>query len=328
MKIYDLIMYDDIDIYMRDDVGFNSSNLSQSRLAKWFVTESFTEEIFIELLKMKSFKLQNSKEASDSAMERFKDFMANYFLDNPNLTQKSFNMTVAYLIENDNFRHNTDQILQSDFCTEKIFNYALDADFLGTARETLHIVFKNLYLSEKTLLKYMERGFDYRYWSSMIKYQKLSDKLVKKIIELSKYSDEIIIILVENNHNVDITTFLKVISNHNNGFGDLEPAVAIKKMILKDRHLIDDVFLWKPIFEYLEEDGGVRNASIIFQAILTYDNIPENIIDMIVSKDYILDYIKDNMNLDKFNDNTKSIIYEKTGKEEFLSDEVKDIFLF
>ena len=78
MKIYDLIMYDDIDIYMRDDVGFNSSNLSQSRLAKWFVTESFTEEIFIELLKMKSFKLQNSKEASDSAMERFKDFMANY----------------------------------------------------------------------------------------------------------------------------------------------------------------------------------------------------------------------------------------------------------
>jgi len=329
MKIYDMLQYDEIDIYLREgDITHGSWLKSQSKLSKWFLSKEFSEEVYLELINMKTFKLQNGKKPSQENLDRLKEFMANYFLDNPNLTEKSFNITIEFLKSTGNFRHNTDTILQSKLATEEEFNYALDNEFLGTDKKTLHEFFHNVQVSENTMKRYIAFEKNDIKFQIVIKKQKLSIDSVHSILNKSDNKDEMVFLMAEYKQPIGTSLFLDTLATYDADEMWENPAKGIKQMILKDRNLIDDVFLWKSIHNFLIKNTTDMTKAIIFQAILTYDNVDESIIEFMSTYKSALEYLADKMDVRKLSKTSNMEIYKLTHIEAFLSDEIKDVFLF
>jgi hypothetical protein len=328
MIIYDLIHYDDVDMYMREDITQEAWGRAQRKLSKWFPSEEFTDELFLELIKMKTFKLQNGKNPRPDFMESFKEFMCNYYLDNPNITKKSFDITINFLKQSDNFRQNTDNILQSKFCTEEIFNYAIDNEYLGSDKNTLSHLFSNVKMSTETLLKYIGMGYSSK-WDSMIRLQKLSKKVIDEILAKTKVKTETIFLLAEYKHEVDTTLFLNTLDTYKPDETWENPAKGIKQMILKDRNLFDDVFLWKPIFDFINGKASTQDKAIIYHAIFKHKNVSKQFIsELIELQSGAIQYIVDRMNINNIHETNRAHLYELTNMDAFLSDEAKDLFLF
>lgn len=334
MKIYDLVQYDWVDIYTRRDVTQSSWSAAQQRLTKWFETE-MTDDVFLELINMKEFKNQNGQMADQGSIERFKDFMSNYYIDSPNITEKSYHILVDYAIKNDEFRHKTDAILGKPWVTAEIFKHALEIGYLGTDKYKWYNTFTSTQYSDQTLIKFIELTHKEvtRPWNQMIKNQKLSKKVIDKMLDITKFDHEVISDLAEHNHEVDEKTYLKMLQNVDLSefmslTGEKGLVVGIKKMMLRDRNFFEQPYNWQIIHKVVGELSTEYRA-IVYSAALTFPNLNDDILDLICNEDItVLGYIVNKIGLDKLDVGNRVKIYEKTGHEDFLPDTVQDLFLF
>ncbi len=333
-NIYDMVIYDEIDIYTRDGISQGAWTAAQQRLMSWFKNE-LTDSLFFELLNMKEFKNQNGKIASQATFKSFKEFMTNYYIENKNLTQKSYDIVVKYAQDNDEFRYKTDIILKSPFLTEEIFNYALDSGFLGTDKYKWYNVFHNKHYSNNTLKKFLVQTVKSKEgWSDLMQTLQLSKNVIDEMLKLSKNDSEIIVDLAQYGHHIDEKLFLDMVEKIDlkdswSLTGEVAIAVAIKKMILKDKNFYEEPDKWDIINNKTIEMSSEYRA-IIYSAILTYPDVNNTMLNIICKDAMALGYIlrKSTTDISEIDNTNKVSIFEKTKIEAFLPQEVKDIFIF
>jgi len=327
-----MLEYDLVDVYLRDDVNQGAWTSAQQKLMKWF-SDEMTDDVFLELIKMKEFENSNGKKATKDRLERFKEFMSNYYMDSENLTEESFQIVVKYAQEQDEFRYKTDAILRSPFLTPEIFEYALDAKFLGTDRYKWYNVFTTNQYSETIQEKFIKfTAGDRAGWTQFLKNQKISSNIINKMLELTKFKQDIIIEIAQYNHKVDEKTFMEMLQNLdlNDTYsltGERDLVIAVKKMILKDRNFYEEPHKWEIIYNIISKLNSEYQA-IVYSAILTYPDVSDDIMDTLCSNDTVLGYLNRDFDINKIDSSNRITIFNKSGHEDFLPQKTKDLFLF
>jgi len=332
MKIYDLLIYDEIDIYLRND-NFMSVSKAQAKLSNWFVSEECTPDIAYELLTMSDFKTQDSSVVDSNRLISFKEFLANYYLDNPQVTKKIFNLIVAFAKEMGNFRHNIDTILSSEFCTEKEFNYMFKTEkYFGMYKESLNTFLSNCQLSEEALLNLIDykvavKDNNHIQFDIIIKTQILSKKVINHLIESDKTgSNDLIYLLGRYNHEIDIDLFFSTVENFDEDEDWENPSIGIKKIINRKPEIINVSKYWRIIDKCIKNFSNQNTAIIIYAILVISTELPEHIIKSVAMKTKALYYILDKMDIKQIHHVNRIALYNNTNISDFLPEDIANIF--
>lgn len=344
MNIYDQMIYDDIDIYLRQgEMGQQTLVTSTTNLKAFFEYEMLEKE-FLELLNAKTILLQNKKNATENNLIKFKAFMCICYLKSSRMNQEIYNKIFEFIKETPFFVENIAFLIMNKFSTLEIFDYVFDEETFDKAirisvqnpQNVIRAWLQNhpdtldkgriLKLSELTNCRLTD----------LIKFQKMDISTVEEILSKTDDTDfentiELVCDLVSANQPIKPLVAMSILSQFNpNSMSWLtSPDIlrAVDKLLKNDSLLINDyeirrylITMYSSTF-YGEDANRARLIRIIFSFPLD-----QGFIGQFMQKEPLDELEK--IDCTGLNPSTSTILYSFTEREIFLPQTAKDLFLF
>ena len=341
MKIYDELIYDDISIYLTYEPYEHIYRRARKRLKQYF-SEEMSAEYFNELINADYIEVQSDKKISEAKLNNFKSFMIAYFFDNKNMTSKTYYKSFEYIKTMEDPLERFDDLLTSSFCTDEVFLYCLDNEYMGNDEATpRNIPYNNF--KDKTITEFL-KAIDWswfhkapQYVTALLDQRKLTQIQYELIFnQFSDYTD-IVFLIVEKGGRIPDDKFIELLGKYDTfDISYAKVGKAIKAKILENYDFIRKSEYLSVIMDFLTMDAKDFERAQIYDAILRYklsnnylhSEFQSDLIRRIAFDTNAIDILAEKADFSKYEPSTLMLIYELNKNEFFLPSEIKEIFIF